>query len=207
MEVIINFKTYKYGNDVLKLAKSIEKVDKKIIIGVQPTDISTISKKTKLKVYSQHVDSVFPGRGNGFITPEAAKSVGAIGTFLNHSEHPLDFKILKKTIQRCKNIKLKTAVFASSLREMKKIAKLNPDLLIYEPPKLVAGDISVSKSNPEKIKKISQKIKTPFLVGAGIKTKKDVKKVIEFGASGIAISSGICKSKKPKIKLQKLIKK
>ncbi len=53
--IIINFKTYKQGKAAIELAKQIEKVDKNIIIGVQASDIYEIVKKTKLKVYSQHV--------------------------------------------------------------------------------------------------------------------------------------------------------
>ena len=54
--VVINFKTYKQGAQAIKLAKIIEKVDKNIIIGVQASDIYEITKKTKLRVYAQHVD-------------------------------------------------------------------------------------------------------------------------------------------------------
>jgi triosephosphate isomerase (TIM) len=206
MEIIINFKTYKFGKDVLDLAKQMEKINKNIIIGVQPTDIYLISKNTELKVYSQHVDSIEPERATGFITPESVISAGAVGVFLNHSEHPIKFEILKKTIQRCKDVGLKTAVFASSLEESKKIEELNPNYLIYEPPELVAGNISVSNSKPEMIKKISKEIKMPFLVGAGIKTSEDVKKSIELGASGFAISSAITKSENPGEVLRELIK-
>ena len=62
---VINFKTYKKGSDALKLAKTIERFDKTIIIGVQPSHLSEIANKTKLKVYSQHVDYFKPGRHRG----------------------------------------------------------------------------------------------------------------------------------------------
>ena len=54
--IIVNFKTYKKGKDALKLARAIERVDKKIIIGVQSSHISEIAKKTKLEVFAEHVD-------------------------------------------------------------------------------------------------------------------------------------------------------
>ena len=145
---IINFKTYKSGKDALKLAKQIEKADKNIIIGVQATDLHSIYSLTKLPIFIQHVDFVEPGRNTGFITPEAAYAVGAKGVFLNHSEHKLKFKMIKKTIERCKKAGLKTAIFAKNLKEAKKIKKLSPDYLIYEPPELVAGKVSVSKAKP-----------------------------------------------------------
>ena len=203
--IIINLKTYKQGDQVLKLAKQIEKVDKNIIVGVQPPDIEEITRKTKLKVFSQHVDWQKPGRQTGFILPEAIKKDKAKGTFLNHSEHPLKFSILKKTMKRCKALNLKTVVFASTLKQAKKIKKLKPDYLVIEPPELVAGKISVSKAKPDLIKKISKKLKYDFIVGAGIKTNEDLKIAMKLGAKGIALSSAITKSKQPAKKLKQLI--
>ncbi len=194
---IINFKTYKQGKDVLKLARVAERIDKKIIVGVQATDIEEVSKKTGLRVYAEHVDPFETGRETGFVLPEDVKAAGAMGTFLNHSEHKLDFGVLKKTMKHCAQVGLKTAVFASSLKEAKKIEKLKPGYLIYEPPELVGGKISVSTAKPKIIKEISKKLKMPFLVGAGIKTRKDVETSVKLGASGIAVASGITKAKNP----------
>ena len=203
--IVINFKTYKQGKRVLKLAKQIEKINKNIIIGVQASDISELTQKTKLKIYSQHVDYMKPGRETGFILPEAIKKDKATGTFLNHSEHKLSLGVLKKTIKRCKKIRLKTLVFASSLKEAKKIARLKPYYLVIEPPELVGGKLSISKAKPELIKNIAQNLKMKFLVGAGIHSNEDVKKALEFGASGIAASSAITKSKNPVKKLRELL--
>lgn len=203
--IVINFKTYKQGKDVVKLAKKIEKINKNIIIGIQASDIYEVTKKTKLRVYAQHIDYSKQGRATGFILAEAIKKDKAEGSFLNHSEHKLKFPILKKTIKRCKQVKLKTMVFASSLKEAKQIEKLKPDYLIIEPPELVAGQISVSKAKPELIKRISRELKSKFLVGAGIHTKEDIKKALELGASGVAISSAITKAKNPGKKLRELL--
>ena len=77
----------------LKLQKKLRKLSKNIILGVQASDIYEITKKTKLKVYAQHVDPFEPGRNTGYILPEAVKKDKAIGTFLNHSEHKLTFQM------------------------------------------------------------------------------------------------------------------
>ena len=37
--IVINFKTYKSGKDALKLARIIERFDKSIIVGVQPSHL------------------------------------------------------------------------------------------------------------------------------------------------------------------------
>ena len=203
--IVINFKTYKQGKSAIRLAKAIEKVNRNIIVGVQASDIEEIARKTKLKVYAQHVDYFKPGRHTGYTIPEAVKKDGAVGTFLNHSEHKLKFPILAKTIRRCKQVKLKTMVFAKNIKEAKKIEKLKPDYLIFEPPELVAGKLSVSKAKPELIKRISKNIKTKFLVGAGIHSKEDVKTALKLGASGFAVSSAVVKAKNPYKKMKELL--
>ncbi len=205
MITIVNFKTYKQGKQVLRLVKDIEKVDKNIIVALSPTDISYVKSHTKLKVFAQHVDYFEKGRNTGFIIPESIKAQGATGTLLNHSEHRLKFDVLKKTVIRCKSVGLKTAVFAANIDEAKKIEKLKPAFLVIEPPELVAGKISVSSAKPDLIREISDKIKMRFLVGAGIHDRRDVEIALKLGASGIAVSSAITKSKTPSRELKKLI--
>src|SRR3989344_4231326 len=113
--VIINFKTYKQGKSTVSLAKEIQKASKNIIIAVQDSDVYKVKKATRLKVFSQHVDHFPPGRHTGYIIPEAVKKDRAQGTLLNHSEHKLKFETIKQTVKRCKEAKLKTAVFAANL--------------------------------------------------------------------------------------------
>jgi len=204
--IVINLKTYHSGKAALALAKKIQAVNKNIILGAQPTDISLLKNNTKLKIYAQHIDNCTPGRNTGFITPESVKIAGAEGVFLNHSEHKLYFKTIKETTALCKKIGLKTLIFAKDTTEAKKIEKLKPDYIAIEPPELVAGKKSVSTEKPELIKKIKKTLKSKFLVGAGIKTNTDVKIAMKLGASGIAISSAITKAKNPKAVLKSLIK-
>ena len=204
--IVINLKTYKQGNQLLKLVKTIESVDKDIIIGVQNTNIYKLSQKTKLKIFAQHVDPQIPGRNTGFILPESVKSNGAIGVFLNHSEHKLDYKTIKETIKHCKKIKLKIMLFANSLKQAKKLEKLKPDYVIYEPPELVAGKTSVSESKPDLIKKIKKSLKSKFLVGAGVHSYKDIEIATKLGAKGVILSSAVTTAKNPKKVLKELIK-
>lgn len=203
--IVVNFKTYKQGKDAVKLAKAVQKVDSKIIVGVQASDVYEVVKATKLKVYVQHVDYQEVGRNTGFILPEAVKKDGAVGSFLNHSEHKLRFDVLKRTIKRCKEVRLKTLVFAKDLKEAKKIEKLKPDYLVIEPPELVGGKKSVSKERPELIEKIAKGIKMKFLVGAGVHSHEDVRVAMRLGASGIAVSSAVVKARNGIKKLRELM--
>ena len=203
--IMINFKTYRQGKAVIQLAKTIERVNKNIIIGVQPTDIYEMTKKTCLRVFSEHTDPFTPGRHTGFVIPEAIKQDGATGTFLNHSEHKLKFSILKKTIQRCKKLNLKTIVFAKNLNEAKKISKLKPTFIALEPPELIAGKISISQANPDLIKRVIKEIKINLLVGAGVNNKKDVQIAKKLGAKGILVSSAVLKSSNPEKIIKELL--
>jgi triosephosphate isomerase len=203
--IVINLKTYQQGDESLKLAKQIEKVDKSIIVGAQPTDIYNLAKHTKLKIYSQHADGKLPGRNTGWILPRAIKKNHASGVFLNHSEHRLTYNEIKTTIPLCKKLNLKTMVFAKNLKAAKNLEKLKPDYIIIEPPELVAGDVSVSQARPELIKKIKKELKSKFLVGAGIKTKEDIEIAMKLGASGVAFASAITKAKNPEKKLREML--
>ncbi|MDH3353133.1 MAG: triose-phosphate isomerase [Nanoarchaeota archaeon] len=203
--IVVNLKTYQQGADVLKLCKKIEAVDKNIVVGVGALDVYRVSKETKLKVYCQHVDGFELGRNTGFILPEGVKKNDGVGVFLNHSEHPLSLDVLKKTVSRCKKLKLKTMVFAKGLIEAKIIEKLGVDYICIEPAELVAGKISVSEAKPDLIEKIGKSLKCKFLVGAGIHSSEDVKIAMRFGAVGVALSSAVTKAKNPDKVLRGLI--
>jgi len=203
--VVVNFKTYKQGGAVLKLARSLEKVDRRVIFGVQACDVSDVVGAVGNPVYVQHVDWQKVGRRTGFVLPEAVKVDGAKGVFLNHSEHKLKFGILKKTVKRCRGVGLKVLIFASNLKEAKRVRKLKPDYLCVEPPELVGGKVSVSSAKPEFISDIAKKLRCDFLVGAGIKNGEDVRVAVKLGASGVAVSSGVVGARNPEKALRGLL--
>ena len=147
--IVINFKTYKTGKKALVLAKKLSKVSKKVIFAVPAPDIYSIAHKVKNPIFTEHVDYFEPNRHTGAILPEDIKSNGAKGSLINHSERKLTLKEIKLTINRCKKLNLKTIVCASNLKEAKKIDKFKPDFIAYEPPELIAGNISVSKAKPD----------------------------------------------------------
>ena len=214
--IIINFKTYKEstGDNAIKLAEVCNKVAEEtktsIAIAVQITDIYSISKIVSIPVLSQHVDAIDFGKNTGFLLPESVKQAGAEATLLNHSEHRLDFDLLKNSIERAKQTGLKTIVCAKDVDDAEKIAHLNPDFIAVEPPELIGGKISVSDAKPEVvsdsvkvIKSINKKIKV--LCGAGIHNESDVKKSVELGADGVLVASGIVKAKNQEAALKDLV--
>jgi triosephosphate isomerase len=202
--VVVNFKTYKEatGANALKLAKACSRF-KNAIICVQAADLC-LAKKVKIPVFAQHVDLVDYGQFTGFILPEDVKADGAKGTLLNHSEHRLKFDVLKKLVQRCRKIKLKTIVCAKTADEVRKVSKLKPDFVAIEPPELIGGKISVSTARPSLISDAVKKSIVPVLCGAGVHTGEDVKIAMKLGAKGVLVASGVVKAKNPAKVLKEL---
>lgn len=203
--IMTNFKTYKTasGEKALELAKIHDKVAKKtgknIIVAVQATDIFRVSQNVEIPIFAQHCDAVGFGSKTGWITPEAAKMAGAVGTILHHSEHRFsNHKTLGEAITRAKENNLITCVCAETAEEGEEIAKkFHPDFIAVEPPELIGGDISVSTAQPELISASVKKIPSAVLVGAGVKNAADVSIAIELGAKGVLLASGITKATNP----------
>jgi len=203
--VIVNFKTYKSGKDVLRLARALESSRRQasgvrrqwnLVVGVSACDVEEVASKTKLRVFCEHVDGLEAGRNTGFVLPEAVKAVGAVGVFLNHSEHKISFEVLKRSVKICRKVGLEVCVFVASLSEGLRVKKLRPDYLVVEPPELVGGSRSVS-SVKGYVFGISKKLGYPFLVGAGVKSGEDVASALRDGAVGVAVSSGVVNAKNP----------
>jgi triosephosphate isomerase len=202
--LLINFKTYEEGTGErgLKMAKIIEKVAVQtvanIAVAVQIAEIHRISSEVAIPVYSQHMDGIHAGANTGWILPETIKAAGAAGTVLNHAEHQMEPQKLREAIDRAKELKLKTVVCANTPDFAKVVAKFSPNYIAVEPPELIGGTVSVSNARPEVITSSLKMVgKIPLLVGAGIKTKEDVMKGVDLGASGVFVASAIMKALNP----------
>ncbi len=195
MLIVINFKNYRKGKKVLKLAKKIEKYLPKAIVCIPSVNIKEISEKTKLKVFAQHVEKN-SDRETGFLTVDAAKKSGANGSLLNHSEH----KIGIKKIREIGREKIKLIVCASNLNEVGEIKKIKPYAIAFEDPKLISTRKSITKYNPEAIRKFIKILKGTSIIplcGAGINSKSDILEAKKLGCKGVLISSAIANSKNP----------
>lgn len=202
--LLINFKTYEEGTGDrgLKMAKIIEKValqtGANIAIAVQIAEIQRISSEVAIPVYSQHMDGIHFGANTGWVLPETIKNAGAAGVVLNHAEHGMEPQKLREAMDRAKELRLKTVVCANTPDFAKAVAKFSPDYVAVEPPELIGGTISVSTAKPEVITNSLKMIgKIPLLVGAGVKTREDVKKGMQLGASGVFVASAVMKALNP----------
>ncbi|MBN1175372.1 triose-phosphate isomerase [Candidatus Woesearchaeota archaeon] len=214
--IIINFKTYNQasGIDAVKLTKDCADISKKtkksIIVCAQAPDINACS-KNKLPVFAQHVDVFEAGGHTGKINIKSLKENGAMGCLVNHSENRISFKQIMQTVALLAEAEMVSVVCVKNAREAKRVAKLNPDIIAIEPPKLIGGDVSVTRANPNIVKKSVEAVKSvsdkiPVLCGAGVKNSDDVKKAIELGAMGVLVASGVTKADNQKSAILELTK-
>ena len=207
--IIVNLKAYpqSLGRKSVKISKDIAEAgkEKDVGVGVSPqyADLYRVTSQVDVPVYSQHVDDLKPGRGTGYLLPEAAKKAGAIGSLINHSERRLELEEVEKRIERLEEIDLVSIVCAETPERAAEVAEFSPDVVAVEPPELIGGDKSVSQSKPDVIKETVEKVHDVdpdihVLCGAGVSTGEDVKIALELGAEGILIASAVVKADDPK---------
>ncbi|HLG25449.1 MAG TPA: triose-phosphate isomerase [Candidatus Gracilibacteria bacterium] len=210
--IIVNFKTYPNGTGVkgLELAKIHEKVAREsgatIVIAVQAVDLRMMVSEVDLPVLAQHFDLSEQGPFTGHVTPHSLREIGAFGSILNHSEKRLSLDHLEESLELARDLGLYTIVCSDTPYTGKAVSELNPDLVAIEPPELIGGDISVSQAEPQLIQDAVAMIgKGKVIVGAGVKTADDVRLALEYGASGVLVSSGVARSMDPEKALRELI--
>ncbi len=202
--IIVNFKAYEnaHGQRALELARIHEKVAKKtgvaFAIAVQPTDLRMIAAEVDIPVLAQHFDPVEFGAYTGNLSLHVLKEAGAVGSLLNHAERKLPLDVIEKSVELARNNGFFTVLCADTPYAGKALSEFDPDLIAVEPPELIGGCVSVATANPQLISDVVDMVgKGKVLVGAGIKTKQDVHRSLELGASGVLLASGVTKSLMP----------
>ena len=202
--LVVNPKSYLYGEAALALARAADAAAKKTGIRIYFTcpfsDIRYIHEHTdSIIVTAQAMESLRPGRGMGHLLPEALHEAGARATFLNHAEHPMTLAELSKTIPRAREVGMETIVCADSLAEGTAVAALHPDILLCEPTDLIGtgktADDNYTTSIVAKIRSIDPSI--GIMIASGITTADDVYRVVQLGADGSGATSGILNAPNP----------
>jgi triosephosphate isomerase len=200
--LIINFKNYEEvsADRAIKLAESASQVADKLKIEIvvappQPV-LALIAKSIQIPVVCQHVDNEKMGPSTGFIVPEIAKSYGAVGSLINHSEHRMEMSTIASLVDRMRKLDMASIVCAREPYEVVEISSLQPDFIAIEPPELIGSGRAVSKENPAIITKSVQGAgsRSNVICGAGITDKDDVAKAMELGSQGILVASGVVKA-------------
>lgn len=210
--LIVNFKNYEEvsGDKAVKLAKAAEAVAKKLKVEVilappQPA-LATVAKSVKVPVICQHVDSENMGSSTGYFLPEMAKSYGAVGSLINHSEHRIEMKQISSLVEHLRSLRMTSIVCAREPWEVMEISVFQPDFIAIEPPALIGSGRAVSKENPDIITKSIEAAgsRSKVICGAGITGKGDVAKAMELGSHGILVASGVIKAKSWAAKIAEL---
>lgn len=198
--LVINFKSYKIGKEVLDLVRTIDIHCNNAIIAVPSTELKEIVKETSMPVFAQSIEIPEKGRGTGKLAPEQILATGAKGSLLNHSENKIPLAHIKKIVERCRELELKLIICASTLKEAEKIKKLSPYAIAFEDPKLIASGKSITKVKTSSVKKFVDLLKGTDIIplcGAGISTPEDVAQALLLGCKGVLVSSVIANSQNP----------
>ncbi len=208
---IVNLKNYPESTgtktELIVMGLSQVKKDQSSILLAVPSTHLLLSKKYK-QIISQHVDSMEPGPFTGKVIIDDLLEMGIKASLLNHSENRISMEIIQNTIQRAETNDFELFICSRDLNETEKLCKIGAKNIAYEPIELIGGDISVSTARPHIIAEcveVCERSGANLLVGAGIKTLKDVKIARELGASGVLVSSGIVRSTDPKNALNSLM--
>jgi triosephosphate isomerase len=213
--LIVNLKHYENstGKPAESLIRSMsgrtKRDDVRVSFAVSPYDLRIKSVFMDQDIIAQHVDPNPQGPYTGKISMEFLMKNGISASLLNHSEYRIDRKIIQDTMAKASKLGFDIVLCLESLDEIREFLSINPKVIAYEPPELIGGNISVSKSKPEIISEayeICSEHNCELIVGAGVKTAEDVSKSIDLGASGILVASGIVLSKDPLGSLNSLIK-
>ena len=202
---VINCKNYEEisGDKIIKFIKIAEQVSKKYKIKIAispPQHLIGLVANSSIPIVAQHIDDSKIGSTTGFIIPELLKKSKVKGSLINHSEHRISNKEIKKLVLKLEELNMISIVCVKDIAEVKKYVKLNPNFIAIEPPELIGSGKAISKEKPDLIVKAADivnnsKNKTKLLCGAGIVSGEDVAKAIELGSKGILVASGIIKSK------------
>ena len=156
------------------------------------------------------MDPVTPGRGVGSVLAEALKEAGAVGTMLNHSERRMTLTDINRASGRAREVGLATLVYADSPEEAAALAMLGPDIVLAEPPELIATSKSTAtemRGFVERAIELVGRIDPRIIVmcGAGVQTPADVAGMIALGVGGTGSSSGILKADDPIATMRSMI--
>lgn len=200
--LIINFKNYEEASaaNSVKLAKAAQKVAQKlkveIIVAPPQPALALVAKSVKILVVCQHVDDEKQGSTTGFFVPEVAKSYGAVGSLINHSEHRIEMKSIASLVGRMRKLSMTSIVCARTPHEVMEISVFGPDFIAIEPPELIGSGRAVSKENPAIITRSIEAAgsRSRVICGAGITDKGDVRAAVKLGSKGILIASAVVKA-------------
>ena len=205
--LIVNPKSYLYGQKSLELALAADKTAAEIFFTCPYADIRLIRENTShVVVCAQSLDPLTPGRGMGHVLPESLKEAGADAVFLNHAENPKTVAELSACVKRAKELDMITVVCADSTMEAAAVACLDPDIVLAEPTDLIGtgktADDSYVMETVEALHKVNPNVLV--MIASGVVTADDCYNVVRLGADGTGATSGILNAPSPAVRVQEM---
>lgn len=209
--LVVNPKSYLYGEKSLELAKAADEVCRDVGIKVYFTcpyaDIRMIRENTEnITLCAQSMDSTVPGRGMGHVLAESLYEAGARATFLNHAENPKSISEYSKCIKRASELGMDTIACADSAIEAKAVACLNPTVVLAEPTDLIGtghvADDSYAIETIRMIKEVNPDV--AVMIASGVSTAEDCYNVVKLGADGTGATSGILNAPDPAMRIREM---
>ena len=216
--ILVNLKTFKegMGNRGHMIANAAQLVAREsgVTIGIAPSyvDLHPLSHHFAIPVYAQHVDGFEPGAHTGHITAEALRTAGAAGSLVNHSERRLTLAEIEASVRALQAQNLISVVCSNNESTSAGAAALAPEYVAIEPPELIGSGVSVSKANPDIIRRSVAAVhainpQVRVLTGAGIQSGECVKIAVDLGTDGVLLASSVVKAKEPGAVLRDLVSK
>lgn len=216
--ILVNLKTFKegMGNRGHMIANAAQLVAREsgVTIAIAPSyvDLHPLCHHFSIPVYAQHVDGFEPGAHTGHITADAIRMAGAAGSLINHSERRLGLAEIEASVRALQAQKLISVVCSNNESTSAGAAALAPEYVAIEPPELIGSGVSVSKANPDIIRRsvaavhaVNPNVKV--LTGAGIQSGECVKIAVDLGTDGVLLASSVVKAKEPGVVLRDLVSK
>ena len=196
----VGTKNYVYGDKLLEYARAAdaaaEKYDIDVLFICPALEVRRVAENTKhLFVLATYMDTLRPGRGCADILPEGLKAAGAVG-------------VMKKTIDRARELDFLVFACADTLDEAKAIAQLHPDIINPEPSEIIGGGKGASpmayvRDSIKVIKEIDPNIMVEQ--AAGITCGQEVYDFIMAGSEAAGAASGIMNAADPIAMIDEMI--
>ncbi len=171
-------------------------------VAAAAADLGRLSALQRGPILGQHIDSMEAGAHTGFQVAESLSAVGARGSLVNHSEHPIPTGAVGAAVDRLRSLGLASVVCAATPERARRLCAFHPDYLAIEPPELIGGSVSVSEARPELIARAAAIVAehspgTGLLCGAGVRRRSDVRRALDLGAVGILVASAVATAPDP----------
>jgi len=213
---LLNLKAYPscLGPGAETLGRLLEELGRSsgVSVAIAPAmpDLGRLASELSIPVLAQHVDPVDAGPRTGWVPPEALRAAGAVGSLVNHSEHPLPAEAVRNAVDRLAALRLVAVVCARDVEAARNLAGWRPPYLAVEPPELIGGDRAVSTARPDVVSDTVSAVQqvsptSRVLCGAGIHGRRDVVRALELGSRGVLVASAVTRANDPRAAIEELL--